>query len=78
MAPFGIRFVWHTKPMDPALVLWPFFWLALLITAWYVFAELYHWLRYGLIYPLVWIALPIYLVGTIALVGAMLAAISLA
>ncbi len=45
-----------------------FFWLifvvAFLITAAYAFALLYHWLRYGFMYPMVWLALPIYLVGT--------------
>jgi len=57
---------------DAAVLLWPFFWLALIVTAGYVFAELYHWLRFGWMYPMVWIALPLYLVGTVVLIGAML------
>lgn len=62
-------------PFDPALILWPFFWLALVAVAGYGFSLLYHWIRYGYIYPLVWIALPIYIVGTVILIGAMLAGI---
>lgn len=58
-----------------AALLWPFFWLMIVVTIWYVFAELYHWLRFGWMYPLVWIAMPIYLVGVLVLVGAMLSAI---
>ncbi len=61
--------------MNPALLLWPFFWLALIVTVGYTFAELYHWLRYGKMYPLVWIAMPIYLIGIVVLIGAMLAGI---
>ena len=64
--------------MSPAVILWPFFWLALIATLWYVFAELYHWIRYGWIYPLVWVALPLYLVGVLVLIGAMLAALGMA
>ena len=61
---------------DVALVLWPFFWLALIAVFFYGFSLLYHWIRFGAIYPLVWIALPIYVVGTIILIGAMLAGIA--
>lgn len=43
---------------------WLIFLAALLITGYYVFALLYHWLRYGFMYPAVWVALPIYLIGT--------------
>ncbi len=59
-----------------SLILWIFFGLILLMTAYYVFAELYHWLRWGYMYPLVWIALPVYLVGVLVLMGAMLAGIA--
>lgn len=69
-----------TFPQIPAgsgaPILWFFFVLVLLMTAYYVFAELYHWFRYGYMYPLVWIALPVYLIGTVALMGAMLAGIA--
>jgi hypothetical protein len=64
--------------MNASLLLWPFFWLILIVTLWYVFAELYHWIRYGWMYPLVWIAMPIYLVGVVVLIGAMLSAIGAA
>lgn len=63
---------------DASIILWPFFWLMLILTLWYVFAELYHWFRFGWMYPLVWIAMPIYLVGVFVLIGAMLAGISAA
>jgi hypothetical protein len=61
-----------------APVLWFFFGIILLMTAYYVFAELYHWLRWGYMYPLVWIALPVYFIGVLVLIGAMLAGISVA
>lgn len=59
-----------------SVILWFFFALVFLMTLYYVFAELYHWLRYGYMYPLVWLALPIYLVGTVVLLGAMVAGIA--
>ena len=59
-----------------APILWLFFALALLVTIYYVFAELYHWLRWGYMYPLVWLALPVYLVGVVILIGAMLTGIA--
>lgn len=59
-----------------SVVLWVFFAIVFLITAYYVFAELYHWLRYGYMYPLVWLALPIYLIGIAVLLGAMLTGIA--
>lgn len=62
-------------PFDPALILWPFFWLALVAVVGYGFALLFHWFRFGVMYPLVWIALPLYLVGTFIFIGAMLAGI---
>jgi hypothetical protein len=49
---------------------------ALLITAYYVFALIYHWVRYGATMPFVWIALPIYLVGVGLLLTIALAAYS--
>jgi hypothetical protein len=62
---------------DPSIVLWLFFVVALIITVYYVFAELYHWLRYNAMYPLVWIAIPVYLVGTGALIVGMLLGIAI-
>ncbi len=59
-----------------AFLLWPFFWLGIVATALYGFSLLYHWLRFGHLYPLVYLALPIYLVGTFIFVGAMLAGLS--
>lgn len=61
--------------MSAAALLWPFFWLIMIVSLWYVFAQLYHWLRFGWMYPLVWVALPLYLAGVFVLVGAMLSAI---
>jgi hypothetical protein len=37
--------------------------VVILITAYYVFALLFHWVKYGATLPLVWLAMPIYLVG---------------
>ncbi len=37
--------------------------VALLVTAYYVFALLYHWIKYSETLPLVWIAMPVYLGG---------------
>lgn len=59
----------------PAVILWFFFGLVLVMTAYYVFAELYHWLRYGYMYPMVWVAVPMYLIGIVVLVGAMVSGI---
>lgn len=36
---------------------------ALVVVAYFVFALLFHWFKYGATLPLVWLALPIYLVG---------------
>lgn len=69
----------YTIPQTgPGVILWFFFALVLLMTAYYVFAELYHWLRYGYMYPLVWIILPVYLFGVVVLIGAMLSGINAA
>lgn len=62
--------------IDLTLILWPFFWLAIVAVFFYGFALVYHWLRFGTMYPLVWIALPVYAVGTVILIGAMLAGIN--
>jgi len=61
---------------DPTIFLWAFFWLAVVATVGYAFALLYHWIRYGYMYPLVWIMMPIYLVGVVVLIGAMLGGIA--
>lgn len=63
-------------PSDPTILLWLFFWLAIIVTAGYMVALLYHWIRYGHMYPLVWIMMPIYLVGVVVLIGAMLSGIA--
>ncbi len=62
-------------PADAGIVFWFFFGIAMLVTLYFVFAELYHWLRFGFMYPLVWIALPVYLIGVVILMGGMLAGI---
>lgn len=69
--------VYTTVAQGPSVVLWIFFAVVMIMTLYYVFAEIYHWLRYGYMYPLVWIALPIYLIGIVVLVGAMLSGIAL-
>jgi len=61
---------------DPVLLLWPFFWLGIVVVFLYGFSLLYHWIRFGVLYPLVWFALPVYVVGTLVFIGAMLAGIS--
>ena len=63
---------------DASTVLWFFFVLGLVATGYFVFAELYHWIRYGYMYPLVWVALPVYVVGILVLLGGMLAGIAAA
>ncbi|PIR85437.1 hypothetical protein COU15_00680 [Candidatus Kaiserbacteria bacterium CG10_big_fil_rev_8_21_14_0_10_45_20] len=57
-------------------ILWAVFWLGLVITAGYAFALVYHWLRYGHMYPAVWVALPVYAIGVFLFIGAMLGGIS--
>lgn len=57
------------------IVFWLIFAVAFLITAYYAFALLYHWLRFGFMYPLVWVMMPIYLVGTGFLLLTSLAAV---
>lgn len=50
--------------------------LVFLVVAYFAFALIYHWLRYGFMYPLVWIAMPIYAVGTVFLLLICLAALA--
>jgi hypothetical protein len=75
----------HDVPLPPvpqlpegsaSPILWLFFGIVFIITAYYVFAELYHWFRYGYMYPIVWAAMPVYLIGVVVLIGAMLAGIA--
>jgi hypothetical protein len=40
------------------------FFIVLLYVAYHVFALIFHWFKYGASLPLVWVALPIYLIGT--------------
>ena len=61
---------------DPAVIFWFFFAIAFLVTAGYVFAQLYHWIRFGFMYPLVWLAMPVYLVGILIFIGGMLTGIA--
>lgn len=77
--------MWHNERMgnpspefvsDPTVFLWLFFWIAIVVTAGYAFALLYHWIRWGYMYPLVWIMMPVYLVGVVVLIGAMLGGIA--
>lgn len=65
-----------TLPPDAISVFWFFFGLALIASLLFVLALLYHWIRFGLMYPFVWVAMPVYLVGVVVLIGGMLAGIS--
>ncbi|MBX9765389.1 hypothetical protein K2X83_01990 [Patescibacteria group bacterium] len=56
-------------------ILWIFFWFAFIVTAGFAFALFYHWIRWGFMYPLAFIATPVYGVGVLVLLGAMLAGI---
>ena len=58
-------------------ILWFFFALVFLVSLYFVFAHLYHWIRYAALYPLVWIALPLYLAGVLVLMAIMLGAIAI-
>ncbi|MES2135348.1 MAG: hypothetical protein V4449_03860 [Patescibacteria group bacterium] len=62
-------------PADATVIFWFFFAIALVATFGFAFGLIYHWLRYGSMYPLVWIAMPLYVVGAIILIGGMLAGI---
>lgn len=57
-------------------LLWVFMGIGAVITAYFIFAQLYHWIRYAGLYPLVWVALPVYLIGVFALFSVMLGAIA--
>lgn len=57
------------------LVLWIFFWFAFVVTAGFAFGLLYHWFRYGYMYPLALLAIPVYSIGVLVLLGAMLGGI---
>lgn len=59
-----------------ATLLWIFFTFGFVITLGFAFGLLYHWVRYGFMYPLAWIAIPIYSVGVLVLLGAMITGIS--
>ena len=59
-----------------AIILLPFFWLGIVAAFVYGFTLLYHWIRYAHMYPVVWIVLPIYVVGTIILIGALIASMA--
>ncbi|TAJ15912.1 hypothetical protein EPO56_00440 [Patescibacteria group bacterium] len=65
-----------TLPPDAVAIFWFFFYVSLVVTAGFVFSQLYHWLRFGFMYPLVFIMMPIYLVGVVVLIGGMLVGIS--
>lgn len=56
-------------------ILWIFFWFAFIVTAGFAFSLYYHWLRFGYMYPLSFIAMPVYGVGVLVFVGAMLSGI---
>lgn len=65
----------ETFAISGASILWIFFWFAFVITAGFAFGLLYHWLRYGYMYPLAWVAIPVYSIGVLVLIGAMIAGI---
>ena len=76
MDPNAVPQIVQVPTVGAGPVLWIFFLVGFVMTAYFVFAELYHWIRYGYMYPLVWLALPIYLVGIVVLLGAMIAGIA--
>lgn len=45
-----------------------------LVVAYYAFALLYHWIRFGFLYPMVFVALPIWAIGSGVLLMLTLAA----
>lgn len=63
-------------PAEASVIFWFFFAVVLVVTAGFAFGLLYHWLRFGFMYPLVWIAMPIYIIGAIILIGGMLTGIA--
>jgi len=64
--------------IEPSSLLWLFFWVGIVVTAGFAFGLIYHWLRYGTMYPLALVAMPVYGVGVLVLIGAMLTGIGLA
>lgn len=58
------------------LILGIVFGTVVLVVAYYVFALLYHWVRYGHLFPVVWLMLPVYAIGTAALLLVSLTALS--
>jgi hypothetical protein len=56
-------------------LLWIFFWFGFIITLGFAFGLIYHWFRYGFMYPLAWVAIPVYSIGVLVLIGAMLTGI---
>ena len=58
------------------VILWLFFWFAFIVTAGFAFGLYYHWLRYGSMYPLAILAMPVYGIGVLVLLGAMVTGIS--
>lgn len=59
-----------------AAILWVFFWFAFIVTVGFAFGLLYHWIRYGFMYPLSFIAIPVYSIGVLVFIGAMLTGIA--
>ena len=62
--------------MSGVLVL--FLLAALVITGFYVAGLLLHWFKFGYMYPWVWVAMPIYLVGIAFFILLMLGALAIA
>lgn len=62
--------------INPLILLYPFFWLGIIIVIGYGFSLLYHWIRFGHMYPLVWLVLPVYVVGSLIFIGAMLSGLA--
>jgi hypothetical protein len=62
--------------IEPSMFLWFFFWIGFAITAGFAFGLIYHWLRYGTMYPLALTMMPVYIVGVLVLIGAMLTGIA--
>ncbi len=60
----------------PGGILAVFFVFALVFTAAYAIGLFYHWLRFGWMYPWVYVALPIYAAGTLLLLVTMLGAMT--
>ena len=58
-------------------ILYVFLAFAFLFTAAYAIGLLYHWIRFGWLYPWVWVALPLYGTGVFVLFSVMLGALAL-